>query len=285
MLNIKNITKYYKSTPGIIDLSLTINEGEIYGFIGPNGAGKSTTIRSILNFINISKGTITINNKNHTDKTTKIEIGYLPGEINLYDDLTVLEMFKYNNNFYKKNYINNAVHLAEYLELDTNKKIDTLSLGNLKKVGIILALMHEPKILILDEPTSGLDPLIQKKFYELILKEKKKGTTIFFSSHILSEVKQICDRVGIVKDNKLIKELSLKELNKTNGYNIQIYSKDIEEISKELKVEIKNNRFTYKKDINKLINTLQKYNIEQLYIKEEEIENIFMEFYGEQNDK
>ncbi len=285
MLNIKNITKYYKSTPGIIDLSLTINEGEIYGFIGPNGAGKSTTIRSILNFINISNGTITINYKNHTDKTTKIEIGYLPGEINLYDDLTVLEMFKYNNNFYKKNYINNAIHLAEYLELDTNKKIDTLSLGNLKKVGIILALMHEPKILILDEPTSGLDPLIQKKFYELILKEKKKGTTIFFSSHILSEVKQICDRVGIVKDNKLIKELSLKELNKTNGYNIQIYSKDIEEISKELKVEIKNNSFTYKKDINKLINTLQKYNIEQLYIKEEEIENIFMEFYGEQNDK
>ncbi len=285
MLDIKNITKYYKQTPGIINLSLTLNEGEIYGFIGPNGAGKSTTIRSILDFIKISNGLVTIDNKINTDTDTKLLIGYLPGEINLYDDLTVLEMFKYNNKFYKRDHMKNAITLSRYLELDTKKRIDDLSLGNLKKVGIVLALMHEPKLLILDEPTSGLDPLMQNKFYDLLLSEKKKGTTIFFSSHVLSEVKLICDRVGIIKDNVLIKELTVKELKDTASYNIELYSKDIKEISKNLNVDIKDNCFIYNDNINDLIKILGKYDIDQLYIKEENVENIFMKFYEGKNDK
>ncbi len=285
MLEIKKITKYYKNNPGIINLSLSVIPGEIYGFIGPNGAGKSTTIRSILNFIKISDGSVFINNKNTTDEKTKLLIGYLPGEINLYEDLTVLEMFKYNNKFYKENFMSNAIKLSKYFELDINKKIDNLSLGNLKKVGIVLALMHKPKLLILDEPTSGLDPLIQKKFYELLIKEKKKGTTIFFSSHVLSEVKQICDRVGIIKNNTLIRELSIKELKDSTSYNIEIHSRNLQEISEELKTKIIDNCFVYSGDINYLIKVLNNYKIEQLYIKEENIENIFMKFYEVENDK
>ncbi len=285
MLDIKKITKYYGNTPGIFELSLTINKGEIYGFIGPNGAGKSTTIRSILDFIKIENGKVLIGGKGNTDKNTKLLVGYLPGEINLYDDLTVVEMFKYNNKFYEKDYMNNAFELSKYLELDINKKIDDLSLGNLKKVGIVLALMHEPKLLILDEPTSGLDPLMQKKFYDLLISEKKKGTTIFFSSHVLSEVKLICDRVGIVKDNKLVKELSVKELENTNSYNIEIHSKFLEDIARDLNVEISNNNFIYDGDINNLIKVLNNYKIDSLYIKEENIENVFMKFYEVNDDK
>ncbi len=285
MLEIKNVTKYYKNIPGIINLSLSIKEGEIYGFIGPNGAGKSTTIRSIMDFIKISDGKISVCDKNNTDIETKLLIGYLPGEINLYGDLTVLEIFHYNNKFYKENYIDNALELAKYLELDINRKIDDLSLGNLKKVGIVLALMHKPKLLILDEPTSGLDPLIQQKFYNLLKKEKSKGTTIFFSSHILSEVKQICDRVGIIKNNTLIKELTIKELNDSNSYNVEIYSSNLNDISKELDVKIKNNSFIFNGQINSLINTLSKYDVDQLYIKEDSIENIIMKYYEVENDK
>lgn len=284
MLKIEKLTKYYDNIRGVENLSLELEDGEIFGFIGPNGAGKSTTIKCIMNFINKTSGNIYINNILVEDKNFEYKnlIGYLPSEIHLYDDYTVLEMFKYSSLFYSNKALKRALELSKRLELETNIKIENLSLGNLKKVGIVLALMHEPKLLILDEPTSGLDPIIQEEFFNILKEEKKKGTTIFFSSHVLSEIKKVCDRVGIIKEGHLIKVDSISNFNKNNYLNIHIEGKDIEKISKELNIDIINNNFIYQGDINILINKLSKYKIDKLLINEPEIEELFIDYYKEE---
>ena len=284
MLKIENLTKYYGNIRGVEDLSLELRDGEIFGFIGPNGAGKSTTIKCIMNFINKTSGNIYINDILVEDKNFKYKnlIGYLPSEIHLFDDYTVLEMVKYSSLFYSNKALKRALELSKRLELETNKKIEDLSLGNLKKVGIVLALMHNPKLLILDEPTSGLDPIIQEEFFNILKEEKKKGTTIFFSSHVLSEIKKVCDRVGIIKEGHLIKVDTISNFNKNNYLNIHIESKDIEKISKELNIDIINNNFIYQGDINILINKLSKYKIDKLLINEPEIEELFIDYYKEE---
>ena len=284
MLTIENLTKYYGNIRGIENLSLELKDGEIFGFIGPNGAGKSTTIKCIMNFINKTSGNIYINDILVEDKNYEYKnlIGYLPSEIHLYDDYTVLEMFKYSSLFYSNKALKRALELSKRLELETNKKIEDLSLGNLKKVGIVLALMHNPKLLILDEPTSGLDPIIQEEFFNILKEEKKKGTTVFFSSHVLSEIKKVCDRVGIIKEGHLIKVDTISNFNKNNYLNIHIESKDIEKISKELNIDIVNNNFIYQGDINILINKLSKYKIDKLLINEPEIEELFIDYYKEE---
>lgn len=284
MLKIEKLTKYYGNIRGIEDLSLELMDGEIFGFIGPNGAGKSTTIKCIMNFINKTSGNIYINDILVEDKNFEYKnlIGYLPSEIHLYDDYTVLEMFKYSSLFYSNKALKRALELSKRLELETNKKIEDLSLGNLKKVGIVLALMHEPKLLILDEPTSGLDPIIQEEFFNILKEEKKKGTTIFFSSHVLSEIKKVCDRVGIIKEGHLIKVDTISNFNKNNYLNIHIESKDIEKISQELNIDIINNNFIYQGDINILINKLSKLKIDKLLINEPEIEELFIDYYKEE---
>ena len=214
MLKIDKLTKYYGNILGCKNISLELNKGEIFGFIGPNGAGKSTTIRCIMNLLNKTEGEVYIDDKLFTKDNTKLlnEIGYLPSEIHLYDNMSVKELFKYNETFYNKDCSKRLNVLIDKLKIDVNKKIQGLSLGNLKKVGIALSMMHEPKLLIMDEATNGLDPLIQENFYELLLEEKSKGTTIFFSSHNLSEVKKICDRVGFIKDGSLIKVDSISNI-------------------------------------------------------------------------
>ncbi len=284
MLKIEKLTKYYDNIRGVENLSLELEDGEIFGFIGPNGAGKSTTVKCIMNFINKTSGNIYINNILVKDKNFEYKnlIGYLPSEIHLYDDYTVLEMFQYSSLFYSNKALKRALELSKRLELETNIKIENLSLGNLKKVGIVLALMHEPKLLILDEPTSGLDPIIQEEFFNILKEEKKKGTTIFFSSHVLSEIKKVCDRVGIIKEGHLIKVDTISNFNKNNYLNIHIESKDIEKISKELNIDIINNNFIYQGDINILINKLSKYKIDKLLINEPEIEELFIDYYKEE---
>ena len=213
ILEIKNLTKYHGKTLAVKDLSLELKEGEIFGFIGPNGAGKSTTIRSIMNLINKTKGEVYFLGETLTKDNLilKEQIGYLPSEVFLYEDLTVKEMLDYHESFYKKNLSKRRKELVKKLKLDESKKIEDLSLGNQKKLGIVLAFMHEPKLLILDEPTSGLDPIMQQVFYDLLQEEKEKGTTIFYSTHILSEISKICDRVGIIKEGNLLKVESIKE--------------------------------------------------------------------------
>ena len=286
MLEIRNLTKYYGNVLGVKNLTLSLNEGETFGFIGSNGAGKSTTIRSIMNLINKNEGVILVNgeefNKDNVD--LKKIIGYLPSEINLYEDLTVKEIFDYHESFYNKNIHKRRIELVKRLKLDESKKIEDLSFGNLKKVGIILSLMHSPKLLILDEPTSGLDPIMQQVFYEILKEEKEKGTTIFYSTHILSEVSKICDRVGIIKHGELLKIETIEELENKNLVYVTIASNDIDKIINELKIDNynKNNdniRFQNSMSIDSLIKCLSKYRIDKMLIEEATLDDIFLHYY------
>ena len=286
VLEIVNLKKYYGKVRGVEDVSLKINSGEVYGFIGPNGAGKSTTIRTVMGLINKTSGDIFINGKelDINDISLKKEIGYLPSEINLYDDLTVKDMLDYHESFYSKNIHKKRKELVGLFLIDESKKVVELSLGNSKKLGIILALMHSPKILILDEATSGLDPIMQKVFFDLLMEEKKKGTTILYSTHVLSEISKICDRVGFIKDGKIIKEDFVSNLEKENITYLTIISEDIKSIKKELGLKVvteEDNKIKFINNLNPdvLIKKLSKFNIDKLLIEEISIEDLFIEYY------
>ena len=286
ILEIQNLTKYYGKILGVENIALQLEEGEIFGFIWPNGAGKSTTIRSIMNLINKTSGKVLIENKEFNKENIEIKekIGYLPSEINLYDDLTVKEMLDYHESFYKKDIHKRRAELVKKFELDEKKKIEDLSLGNLKKVGIILAFMHEPKLLILDEPTSGLDPIMQNIFYDLLKEEKAKGNTIFYSTHILNEVPKICDRVGVIKEGKLIKIEKIENLIDKSLTHITITSNQVKEIKKDLNIntileEEKTIKFANNFSHDKLIKQLSKYKIDRILIEEATLEDMFLNYY------
>ena len=286
VLEIQNLTKYYGNVRGVLDLSLKLEEGEIFGFIGPNGAGKSTTIRSIMNLINKTSGRVLIEGKefNRNDIKTNEIIGYLPSEINLYDDLTVKGMLDYHESFYKKNIHKRRKQLVKMFELNEKRKIEDLSLGNLKKLGIVLAFMHEPRILILDEPTSGLDPIMQNVFFNLLKEEVAKGATIFYSTHVLNEVSKICDRVGIIKEGKLIKIEKIEQLYNKGLTFVTISSNEIEKIIKDLSIKVVSKegntiKFRNKMSYNELIKKLSGYEIEKLLIEEATLEDMFIHYY------
>jgi len=286
ILEIVNLKKYYGQSRGVEDVTIKLKKGEVYGFIGPNGAGKSTTIRTILTLLNKNNGKILIDGEelNKDNINQKEMIGYLPSEINLYEDLTVKEMLDFHESFYNKNLTKRRKELVKKLKLDVFKKIEDLSLGNLKKLGIVLALIHEPKLLILDEPTSGLDPIMQNVFYELLLEEKNKGTTILYSTHVLSELTKICDKIGIIKDGIIIKEDTVENILKNNKTYLTIESNDIEKIKKELKLKIiSETDFTIKflndKNINEIIKQISKYELNKLLLEEVSIEDMFIEYY------
>ena len=286
ILEIKHLKKYYGDIRGVEDVSLKLNEGDIYGFIGPNGAGKSTTIRTIIGLINKTSGNIYINGKelDRDNLETKKIIGYLPSEINLYDDMTVKELFDYHESYYNFDTSKRRKELVKLLKIDENKIVEDLSLGNLKKVGIVLALLHQPKILILDEPTSGLDPIMQSVFHNILIEEKKKGTTILYSSHVLSEVSSVCDKIGFIKEGKIIKEDLIENIRKNNYTYLTISSKDIDKIKKDLKLEIKEEndnetKFINNIESNDLIKKLAKYNIDKLLIETISLEDLFENYY------
>lgn len=286
ILEVIKLKKYYGNTRGVEDVSFCLKKGEAYGFIGPNGAGKSTTIKTIMNLINLTSGKIIINGKENAKDNLELKrmVGYLPSEIYLYSDLTVKEMLDFHESFYDKNLTQRRNRLVKLLKLDESKKIEDLSLGNLKKLGIVLALVHEPEILILDEPTSGLDPIMQKVFYDLLIEEKKKGTTILYSTHVLSEVSKICDRIGIIKDGKIIKEETVDNIEKNSMTYLTIESEDISKIKKELKLKViseHNNTIKFLNNIkpNELINKISNYSISKLLIEDVSIEDLFMEYY------
>lgn len=285
ILKIKKLTKYYGKTLGVKDLTLALKEGEIFGFIGPNGAGKSTTIRSIMNLINKTSGQVFFQDEELTKDAINLkrQIGYLPSEVNLYEDLTVKEMLDYHASFYPNTSQERCKYLVDLFQLPENKKIEDLSFGNLKKLGIILAFMTEAKLLILDEPTNGLDPIMQQRFYELLKAEKAKKTTIFYSTHILSEISKICDRVGIIKDGQLIKVETIEELKSKNLLFVTVSSPDIEKIANEFQLtnQIENQtvRFQTKLDSNTIIKRLSKYQIDKILINEPTLEDLFFHYY------
>ena len=288
IVDINNLSKFYnKKSRGIIDLSLSIEEGEIFGFIGPNGAGKSTTIRTLLNFIFPTSGSATIFGMDIVKKSKDIRqnVGYIPSEVFYYDDMKVSDLLTYSAKFHKKENSKRMNELAGKLDLDVNKKIEDLSFGNRKKVSIVQALLHEPKLLVLDEPTSGLDPLIQNVFFELLKEEREKGTSVFFSSHVLSEVQKLCDRVGIIKDGKLIKVESIENLTKSRFKNVFLTLDKINDfefgIDGIVKKEVTESgiKLLYNGDMKLLINKLNDMEFKDILIEEPSLEEVFMHYY------
>ena len=286
MLKIEGLTKYYGKTLGVKDLSLELKKGEVFGFIGPNGAGKSTTIRSIMNLINKNAGKVYIDGEEFTKKNYKLKekIGYLPSEIHLYEDMKVKELFNLHAKFYKKDTLKRRRELVKLLNVRENIKISKLSLGNKKKVAMVLALMHDPELLILDEPTSGLDPVVQHTFYMLVADLKKRGTTILYSSHILPEIEKLCDRVGIIKDGALINVEKIKDLKSKNLSYVSVYSKSIIDIANELELNeymVDQNmlRFKVTGNYDNLIKVISKYKIDKILIEEANLEELFLHYY------
>lgn len=292
VIQTSKLTKSYGEARGIVDVDLVVEEGEIFGFIGPNGAGKSTTIRTLLGLIHPTSGSALIFGKDITKFGPEIneEIGYLPSEVFYYDDMKVIDLLKYSGSFYKKDskVIEKRIHeLAELLDLDLNKKIDDLSYGNKKKVGIVQGLLHEPKLIILDEPTGGLDPLIQQKFFDLLRQENKKGATILFSSHILSEVQKLCDRVAIIKEGSIIKVETMSSLidNTYKRFKLETVAKvdnkyfaGLEGIS-DLVIAEKFVSFLYRGRINEVTKKIAGLDLTNLLVEEPDLEEIFLHYY------
>lgn len=292
VIEINNLTKMYGKSRGISNISLTIEEGEIYGFIGPNGAGKSTTIRTLLGLIAPTSGSAKIFGKDCIEFGTEIakDISYLPSEVFYYDGMKVIDLLKYSASFYKKDCSKRMRELAEIMNLDLNKKIDDLSLGNKKKVGIVQGLLHEPKLIILDEPTSGLDPLMQQKFFDILKEENKKGATILFSSHILSEVQRLCDRVAIIKEGKIVQVEKISVLKENNHKSFKIetkdnVNKDVFNIAGVTNFAKQDNSisFLFRGDINTVMKKIAEIEILNLWIEEPDLEEIFMHYYEKED--
>ncbi len=287
VIEISNLTKFYGKNRGIEDVSLSVEEGEIFGFVGPNGAGKSTTIRLMLSLIYPTSGQALIFGKDCIKFGHEIrnDIGYLPSEVFYYDRMKVKDLLKYSASFYKGNHTKRIKELADIMELDLNRKIDELSYGNKKKVGIVQGLLHQPKLIMMDEPTSGLDPLMQHKFFDLILEENKKGATVFFSSHILGEVQKLCSRVAIIKEGNIIKTEKIKSLLNDTYKKVFIRTgKNAGDATKfpgvsNLEIIDGEIRFLYKGDINDLIGLISKNKINDVNIEEPTLEEIFMHYY------
>ena len=264
-----------------------MEEGEIFGFIGPNGAGKSTTIRLLLSLIYPTKGSSKIFGKDTIKHGPEIrqEIGYLPGEVFYYDRMKVIDLLKYSASFYKKDCTKRIHELAEIMELDLKRRIDELSYGNKKKVGIVQGLLHQPKLLLLDEPTSGLDPMMQQNFFDLVREENKKGVTIFFSSHILAEVQRMCTRVAIIREGEIVETQDIKTLQEDNYKKIRVKAPDLDE--KQFAVDGVTNlmrdndavNFFYNGDINVIMKIISARPIADLTIEEPTLEEIFMHYY------
>ena len=292
IVKINKLTKYYGKFPGIVDVDLEIEEGEIFGFIGPNGAGKSTTIRTLLGLIYPTSGSAEIFGKDIIKFGPEIKenIAYLPSEVFYYDDMRVIDLLKYSGSFYKKDQkaiARRIKELADYLGLDLKKKIDDLSYGNKKKVGIIQGLLHEPKLIILDEPTGGLDPLMQQRFFDLLREENKKGATILFSSHILSEVQKLCDRVAIIKNGKIVKVEKISSLAANTHKRFKLETKSVIETKyfdnisgiSDLVIDNNNVSFLYRGDINSVVRLVSELDLTNILIEEPDLEEIFMHYY------
>lgn len=287
VIKTEKLTKYYGKSRGIIDIDLEVKEGEIFGFIGPNGAGKSTTIRLLLSLIYATSGSAQIFGRDCVADGYEIrkDIGYLPSEVFYYDDMKVMELLKYSASFYKKDCTKRIKELSEIMELDLTRKIDDLSYGNKKKVGIVQGLLHSPKLIILDEPTSGLDPLMQQKFFDIIKEENEKGATVFFSSHILSEVQKLCHRVAIIKEGKIIRTDNIDNMSDAHYKNISFITDKVNKKEfqidgvNELKIDDNKVSFIFGGDLNKIIEIINSKNIIDLTISEPTLEEIFMHYY------
>lgn len=284
------LTKYYGKNRGIIDVDLSVEQGECFGFIGPNGAGKSTTIRTLLGLISPTSGSASVLGKDIVKDSKAIlsEVGYLSSEAVFYSGMRVKDILKLSADLRKKDCADEAKKLCGRLELDTSKKVDELSFGNKKKVAIVCALQSKPPLLILDEPTGGLDPLMQHEFFEIIRERNKEGTTIFLSSHVLSEVQRNCSRAAVIREGEIIACDSVEALAKSNAKRVAIHgSFDIDGLNgiKDINLSDKSASFLYNGDINTLLHRLSEGDITDIKISDPNLEEIFLHYYEKEGER
>lgn len=286
IIEVDQLTKYYGKSRGIKQLSFSVEEGELFGFIGPNGAGKSTTIRLLLSLIHPTSGSARVFGKDVAKESPTIreQVGYLPSEVFYYDDMRVVDLLKYSASFYDVDSSERMKYLSDLMGLEMTRRIRDLSFGNKKKVGIVQGLLHSPKLLLLDEPTSGLDPLMQRKFFDLIREENKRGVTVFFSSHILGEVQRLCQRVAIIREGSLVELANIASLQKNNYKKVRVSIEQAINLSDlpgvaNIQKEDGTTQFFYRGDINLLLRHLNGLQLEDLNIEEPTLEEIFMHYY------
>lgn len=293
-----NLTKSYGKSRGIKNVNLSVSCKEIFGFIGPNGAGKSTTIRTILGLLFPDSGEVSLFGQNALLKGAALrqKIGFVPSELNYYDGLKTGQLLKYSAELYGISDFQSIKRFSKQLQLDLDRRINDLSLGNRKKVAIIQALVHKPDLLILDEPTSGLDPLIQSRFYEILHDEQARGATIFFSSHTLSEVERLCSRVAIIRDGKIIETSSMNELKKLYLKRFRlIFSKGTtytkEQITQRLSgtssisITRRGAEGLFAGDVRELMKKLADLPLKDAVLEDPGLEEIFIHYYSEEEEK
>lgn len=288
VIRTENLTKYYGKKRGIENVNLRVEEGEFFGFIGPNGAGKSTTIRTLLDLIKPTSGNAFVDDLNIRKDKEKIlsKLGYLPSEAVFYSGMRVRDILALSARLRKKNCRKAALRLCHRLSLDTSRKVEELSFGNRKKVAIVCALQHNPKLLILDEPTSGLDPLMQKEFFEILREKNESGTTIFLSSHILSEIQKNCTRAAIIREGKIIAAGSIEDLARTSAKRVNVHGTvDVNILPgvRDLQTTKENISFLYSGNMDTLLSALSRGSIRDLSISEPDLEEIFLHYYEEES--
>ncbi len=282
------LTKYYGKARGVVDVDLTVAEGDFFGFIGPNGAGKSTTIRTLLGLISPTSGSAEVLGMDIRTQKDQIlsEVGYLPSETNFYHGMKVREILKLSAELRRVDCKAEADILCERLNLDPNRKVDELSFGNRKKVGIVCALQHKPRLYILDEPTGGLDPLMQKEFYTILQERNEQGATVFLSSHVLSEVGRYCKHAAVIREGRLLVTDTVDRLSHTGIKRVTLRGVTVMptlEGARDMKTEQDTVTFLYGGGTKELLATLSKASFEDFIVTDPDLEEVFMHYYTKED--
>ena len=281
-----NLTKYYGKARGILDVSLSVEEGEFFGFIGPNGAGKSTTIRTLLGLIRPSGGSARLLGMDAARDRQAIlaETGFLPAEASFYPNLRVRELLRFSADLRRRDCRQEAESLCARLQLDPNRRVRELSFGNRKKAAIVCALQHRPRLLILDEPTSGLDPLMQREFFAILRERSRAGATVFLSSHVLSEVQQNCSRAAVIREGRIIACDRMDALRGTRSRRVCFRGEaDLSALPavRDLRRSGDGTVFLYDGETDALLRTLSAGRLTDLTIAEPGLDEVFLHFYQE----
>ncbi|MBR1391208.1 MAG: ABC transporter ATP-binding protein [Lachnospiraceae bacterium] len=285
-----NLTKSYGEARGIVDLNLSVEKGELFGFIGPNGAGKSTTIRTLLGLIAPTGGSAQILGMDIVKDREAIlrKVGYLPSEAVFYSGMKVKDVLKLSADLRKVNCADEAKILCDRLQLDTSRKVEELSFGNRKKVAIVCAFQSNPELLILDEPTGGLDPLMQREFFEIVRERNRNGATVFMSSHVLSEIQRNCTRAAIIREGRVVAFDRVEALSKTNARRVTAYGSAAWNELDGIRDRVDGDgavSFLYSGDMKRLLQTLSKGDITDLTVTEPDLEEIFLHYYEKDGDR
>lgn len=285
----ENLTKYYKKSKGIENVTLKVEKGDFFGFIGPNGAGKSTTIRTLLGLVKKTSGSARVLGKDIDGDMTALlrDVGYMASDAAFWRGMRVGDIIELSARLRGKDCKRTAAELCERLELDTSKKVDALSFGNKKKVGLVCAMQHDPMLYILDEPTSGLDPLMQRELFSILKERNEKGATVFLSSHVLSEVARYCKNAAIIRDGTILVQNSVHELGHTGVKKVAltgINSPLCIESAKDVKIEGDRAKFLFGGTPKELVSALAEIDFDDFTVSDPDLDEVFLHYYTKEGN-